>query len=436
VRAIRFNKQLMPFAFAAAFALLGAAFLLFTKAATPSWSVEAESDTLGLNTTIVTDATASGGSSILFQAAATPTPTLTPTPGPVTCTTNVTTSTFASAVSAASAGAVLCLANGNYGQWAGTNKAITITNQPGASPTLSLSLRSGDCCFTIDGGRSTLDKSEPGIIINGDGGPSIGAGVSNIVIKNTSFTSGFRIDGPTNANILFDHNIHANLDGNAHTAAIHLSYGSAQPSGVTIQNSLFRDMSSDGIQTGLGVNIINNEFARIQPANPEQHTDAIQSVGGGGITIRGNFIHEGEQAIGMFDGTGGNIIEHNVIKNFSAHWISLGGDRPGSVVQFNTLVGTGARLISCPSKSGYQSSQTTIRNNIAGDIELSGTVNCTPTVNSKNLLSSGASGLNIAGSPIFVGGSNPGSYLGYLLANNSPGRAAATDGSDVGIHQQ
>ena len=37
------------------------------------------------------------------------------------------------------------------------------------------------------------------------------------------------------------------------------------------------------------------------------------------------------------------------------------------------------------------------------------------------------------GTPVFVGGSKPTTYAGYRLAAGSPGKGAASDGTDMGI---
>jgi hypothetical protein len=49
------------------------------------------------------------------------------------------------------------------------------------------------------------------------------------------------------------------------------------------------------------------------------------------------------------------------------------------------------------------------------------------------MLRSGGSGTNFSGTPVYSGGSNPSAYSAYTLAANSPGTAAASDGTDVGI---
>jgi len=368
-----------------------------------------------------------------------PSPTPAPTPAPVHCDRDATPESFASEVSAARSGETVCLASGSYGIWRGTDKAITIRPRSGATPSMGIHFTDGGG-FTIDGGRTSF-KQPWGLRIDQDGiSPNIGGSAKGITIRNTDFSVGISIDGVSDADILLDHNLHHDLNGFEWSGAVHLSYSSDTPSGVTVQNSLFRDMSADGIPHGPAMRILNNEFSHVEPTaaggNEELHTDAIQAntgcSGGVGSVIEGNYIHDGEQAIGAFDGTCAMTIEDNVVQNFDAHWITLGGDRPGSTVSHNTLVGPGQRRIDCTSKPGFEPSLTSIRDNIAGSILVSGDVSCSPGADDHNMLSS-ADGLNFAGTPRFVGGANPTSYAGFRLALGSPGKNAASDGRDVGI---
>ena len=301
---------------------------------------------------------------------------------------------------------------------------------------MGISFAAGDGGFTIDGRRASFTQSW-GLKVTGG---SITGTAKNITIKNADFTGGVTIDGVTNANILFDHNLHHDLSGYDTTAALHLSYGSSVPSGVTVQKSLFRDMSADAIQHGPAMKILNNEFSNIDPraagGDSSLHTDAVQPYsgcsGGIGSTITGNYFHEGEQAIGAFDGTCAMTVEDNVVQNFSGHQITLMADRPGSSVRHNTVVGTGPRRIDCASKPNAQPSLTSIRDNIAAAISTSGSTNCTPSANHDNMLTN-ASGQNFAGTPLFVGGANPTTYAGFELAPGSPGKGRASDGLDVGV---
>jgi hypothetical protein len=170
------------------------------------------------------------------------------------------------------------------------------------------------------------------------------------------------------------------------------------------------------------------------------HTDMIQLYcgcgdPGVGSLVKGNYIHDGEQGIGAFDGAGSSRIEDNVIADMNVHHLVLGGDVPGSVVQHNTIAGTGnLRRIDCSSKSGFPASRTFIRDNIAPQgVQLVGGVNCQPGENRNNMRTSGASAPNLNGTAQFVGGPKPATYEGYRLAHGSPGKGAASDGLDVGI---
>ena len=305
---------------------------------------------------------------------------------------------------------------------------------------MGIKFTTGDSGFTIDGGRESFTQSW-GIRIDENGElPDIDGGAKDITIKNTDFAVGITIDGVTNANLVFDHNLHRDLSGHDYTSAVHLNYSSDTPSGVTVENSLFRDMSADAIQHGPAMKILDNEFANIEPSaaggDESLHTDAVQPNSGcsgdTGSVITGNYFHDGEQAIGAFDGTCAMTIEDNVIQNFSAHQITLMGDRPGSSVRHNTLVGSGPRIIDCASKADLPPSLTSIRDNIADGISLTGPTNCSPSANDHNMLSS-ASDPNIAGTPQFIGGANPTTYTGFKLAPGSPGKHAASDRLDVGI---
>jgi len=110
----------------------------------------------------------------------TPSPSPTPTPGPG-CDRTATPGTLGAEVDAASAGQVICLASGDYGEWAGTDKAITIRSQDGATPTMSLNLTTGDQGFTLDG--LTID------------GGRITNGARDLTIRNSAFTSHLTFNG-------------------------------------------------------------------------------------------------------------------------------------------------------------------------------------------------------------------------------------------------
>jgi hypothetical protein len=353
------------------------------------------------------------------------------------CTVNVTPSTFSSAVSSAAPGTTICLASGDYGTWSGTNKAITITPVAGATPQIGMNFGSSAHGFTIDGGLASFTQPW-GLEISHESSPDISGGASNITIENTNVAVGLDLDSLANSNVVFNHDLFHDLNGQDWTAALHLGYTSSTPSGVTVENSLFRDMSSDAIQTGISMSILKNEFSNVQPnaagGNESIHTDSVQLYGATNTTIIGNFIHNGcEQGIGAFDGTSGNTVEDNVVVGCTAHSLVMGGDNPGSLVEHNTILGGSVATIDCTSKSGEGPSNTTIINNIAsGGLELSGgDVSCKPAQSADNLVPGGKAP-NLAGTPQFIGGANSPTYAGFQLTPTSPGHHAGTDGLDVG----
>jgi hypothetical protein len=312
---------------------------------------------------------------------------------------------------------------------------------------LSVALNNGAANFTIDGGHTNLDPSTPGINMGAStffGTP----GPQHITIKNVAITGAssggvFEFSGPTNTGIVLDHDVWHDVMDTGTEANIRFSYDG--PSGVTIQNSLFENSVADGVKVGAsGTAIMNTEFLNIYPfGHSELHTDAIQlccgyssgsNSGSGGLTIVGNFIHgHCEQGLGAFDGTGNNVVQHNVIVGCTAHSLVLGGDKPGSTVEWNTVVGASNAVINCTSKSGEGPSTTAISNNFAsGGLDLSSSVPCSPSLDTHNMCGFGCSSPNFNGTPVFVGGASPTTYAGYALASTSPGYHSATDGGQVG----
>jgi hypothetical protein len=365
------------------------------------------------------------------QAPATTVPVTLPPSG--SCDVNATTSNFAAQVSATPAGKVLCLAAGNYGSWSGTNKAITVKAQPGAAVSLSFNFGTSSGNFTLDGVTVTS-----GSIIGNSTAPK------NITVRNSTFTGALVIDGVANANIVLDRNTHNNINNNssctATPARIHLAYGSDTPSGVTIQNSLMDGGNTDGVQTGVGVTILNNEIRNIHEKSSSDcaHTDVIQLIGAKGSVVRGNYIHHSASGIVAYDGVESATIENNVLDMVNGRYgIELYSDN-GSIVRNNTLkFGTGCGYGGCGQivldrKSADPAGKgTIIENNVASSISL---VNgSTAAVNRNNLLRSGGSGSNLSGTPTYVGGESPTTLNGFLLTATSAGKGDGVNGTDIGI---
>lgn len=428
---IRIVKPSQPAVFIALFAIIGTAILVRSYAATSQNAkiVESETYSSSTNATVVSDVSASGSAYLQFDVV---------NGASTTCDLNATTSNFASQITAATAGQTICLANGNYGTWTGTNKAITIRSASGTGAIMDFDFASGDKDFTIDslqisGGRIT----GPGYTSTAATRPQ------NITFKNSVFTAAVVIDYLQNGNILFDHNTHNNIDNNSSCTAVaarfSFPYDQNVPSGVTIQNSILSGGNTDGIQTGAGITVIGNTFSGIKEKSDSDcaHTDPIQLFGNGHV-IRGNYISDSADGIVAYDGVGNSLIENNVVdlKN-GRYGIELYSDN-GSTIRNNTVVyNSSCASVSCGQiildhKSADPAGvNTVIENNIASAIGMSN--GSTASVNRNNMLRSGASGQNFSGSPVFTGGATPSTWDAFKLAPGSPGITGATDGGAVGI---
>lgn len=423
------TRLFMPTIAIAVFAVIGMITLMFSRAATTAVSSETESGTLSGGAGIIADSGASQGSAVKYGSG-----------GAVkTCDLTATTATFSGQVSAATAGKTICLATGNYGTWNGVNKAITITNQAGATASMVLNIGTGDGNFTLDG-----LSIGGGTIYGNQSNYGSSDRPQNITIRNSAFTAAIDISYIANANIVLDHDTFNNIDTNSNCTAaparVWVSGNGSAPSGVTLSNSVLSGGNTDGVQAGLPMSIINNEFYNIQEksASDCSHTDAIQLYGGTSMVIRGNYIHNTADGIVAYDGTDTNTIEDNVIDLVSGRFgIELYSDR-NSIVRHNTLVyGTGCAYDPCggiyldhksadPAGSG-----TIIENNIASNVNLAN--GSTAATNRNNMLHSGASGSNFNGIPSYSGGALPNAYAGFYLNPGSPGKVGGSDGLDVGI---
>jgi hypothetical protein len=351
-------------------------------------------------------------------------------PPPSGCDRNATPSTFASQVSAATAGQTICLASGAYGTWSGTSKAITIRNEGGATPTMRYSFGSGDRGFTLDG-------------LSGMGGSINGA--ADITVKNSAFNSCANFGG-SNTGIVFDGNTHNNIDATCGNSRLGLG-----GSGVTIQNSLMQGGDADGAFIASdGVRVIGNRFLGLCDGPTGNHTDGLQFAdpgdpsGGYDAVVRGNHFADtlncGLQSLSSYDGgTDGAVIEDNVIDTHRPWGIELYADE-GSTVRHNTV-------------RWYPDSDCVFTSQECGQIDITrkshdpvgtGTVvvdNIATRITARNgstlaerhhnLVRSGAAAGDLTGVPAFVGPLS--SRSGYLLAEGSPGKRAASDGLDAGI---
>jgi len=334
-------------------------------------------------------------------------------------------------VAAAGDGQTVCLASGDYGLFRGLRRdsPVTLLAPKGVTALMELSL-AGASNIVLDG--LTLS------------GGSISGTTTNVTIRNSTFVGSTTIDGLVNANVLFDHDTFNNIDvPEAGTPArLHLNYDSPLPSGVTIANSLFSGGDSDGVQSGVGVTIVDNEFRDILGKGGANHTDAIQLIGAPNSVVRGNYIHNSESGIVAYDGLEHALIENNVIDltqpSAGRPWaIELYSD-VGSVVRDNTLktadcdygLPCGTIDLNCKEGStpGYE---TQVYDNVAAWILAENGSTLMPPHH--NLVTRDWQDEDVPGSPSFAGGPDPATFEGFYLAADSPGKNAASDGKDIGV---
>ena len=377
-------------------------------------------------------------------------------PSPGSCTTTIS-SGLQSAIQNAAAGATICLNAGSYGNLDLTNvrKSSDVTVQPvsGASATV---------------GSVTLQNSSHLHFTGGSGSLTVGGSTldSTNTLPNCSDHITFdylRFIGlgifPRCAAmaILVDH---ANMDnvlpaagGEGRINVQALNQGPAADQGITISNSTFNGPTSGwatatsncskGIQilgNAYGVQVLNNEFAR----EPDQGTcDPVNGIHIGGIQlygaphefVRGNYFHDNGSSAGglaMGDGQFATVTNNVFVCTCLYPWSIQAFATNGSLFQHNTFAGGGGLHFQ------YQNgnpANNVIRDNVFteptnGITDSSGASWGTQDHN----LNSGLSGTgNLTGTPIWKGGSNPTSYLGYQLALGSVGYGAASDGSSMGM---
>jgi hypothetical protein len=207
------------------------------------------------------------------------------------------------------------------------------------------------------------------------------------------------------------------------------------------EEQLFGNGVSDGIQLlgGTKNSVIGPGNARWDPAvdlrrRGGAHCDAIQPYGSGANnTITGNFFKncdtfimspDGDTAAvndNVFDGAGiayldkiqfgsaqSPVFRHNTVRDVRVSFVSKTGSPATSdaLAQDNILIGSST----WKTTNGNGCSNCTFSSNLFDDAaDLSGTSNA-------------------VGVPIFAGGTNPQTWLGWRLNVGSPGKGAASDG--------
>ncbi len=338
------------------------------------------------------------------------------------CDLNATPSTLAGRITSAAVGQTICLATGDYGMWAGADKAVTIKAAPGATPRMTLTLGSGASGFTLDG-------------IAGMGG-TIGDGASDVTIRNSKFATQLDVEGAVRHIVIegndFTYPVKSVASG-VNSKILLNTTGSTPGAAVTVARNTIANGDLDGVHVGGGSGelILGNRIENLCDRGIN-HTDDIQLESGTHLRIAGNYLYEPQhcptQGITSFDGgTVGVVIEDNVI-DIPRDWgIELYSDKD-SIVRHNTVVwhpttysefhnGTG--LIDIDRKPGDPAGTgTQVDYNIA-------------TVQFANG-STGTQQGNVSGDAAkYVG--PPTSWAGFKLAQDSGvGLKAAPDGANAG----
>jgi hypothetical protein len=363
-----------------------------------------------------------------------------PPPPPTGCTQTLSVgANLVSAVANAANGSTICLNNGDYGTvnwWDLTRSGyVTVKSVSGRGASLrpsignadyirleSLTLRQGlvnSCSTNIQVADSTFQQDMSGLYFDASTCPST---VHNYLVDNVTF---------------------ANVDLTGFEGRLSFR----DTNGVTVKNSTFGPNGyGDGIQTGGNNRNLtigpNNRFTGISQsfcdANGGAHCDSIQLQGGGATTITGNHFSGSDVFIMAPDGSSNVTTTNNVFDGQSSSYeykIQF-GTAASPVFRHNTLANTSAAF---DSKTGNPATTNAIvRDNVwsrgHGQIKTSNGSGCSGCAFSHNLFENGANARgtsNVVGAPVFVGPLT--TYAGWRLASGSPGKGAASDGTDIGI---
>lgn len=358
-----------------------------------------------------------------------------PDPPPAGNCTQTISSGLQGAIQAASAGAVICLTSGSYGAitLSGLSKSSQVTVRPVAGATVNLGLVTINACqrLAFDATGGTMNVA--GIRVDVNNGNS-----TNLSFVGLNMTAPMDLSTRTgNLNWLVDRCRFSGLGAGLFEGRLSVrGYNNSSASGVVISNSYFGDGGcSDGIQLTGGCNGVQigpgNEFRGIVQGNCGEHCDPIQPYDCSNTLIVGNWLHNNSTGVmSPDDSASPAIVRNNVIIGNGYPWgvIANGGDN--WVCEHNVMVNN--NFCFAESNQGTFPNGIIARDNVFVNAGFT-IVGSNWGVNSYNL-NSGRSGTGeITGTPVFVGGANPTTYAGWMLAPGSPGYHAGHDGTSMGI---
>jgi len=348
------------------------------------------------------------------------------------------------ALNNATGGAVICLSStSSYGSVALTAKTYSsvVTVQPvsGVAATVGgVTLNNVDNLRFTGVGAASLSSTSlkvAGTAIDASSGCSL-----NITYDHVIFTGGVALRPQftcsVNMNILFDHDRLDNLSapGGAETGRFHIRYqsGGSGPNGITVSNSSFNGGCADGVYldndprgTVIGPG---NEFQNIDQgyANAScggNHVDPIGAFYDENTLVTGNWFHDNGSGSGgiLNAGSPGMTVTNNVFASTGYPHSIVVKAAVNNTYTHNVFI---RNVRFQDSDGGANGSGNVVRNNVFVNQGI--ITEGTTYVADHNL------GIDVAGSPIFA--VSPQSfYYHYVLASNSPGYNAGSDGKSLGI---
>jgi hypothetical protein len=348
---------------------------------------------------------------------------------------------LATAVSSAANGSTICLNDGNYG----TVNLFNITR------TGFVTLRSVNgtaARMSPQVGNSRFIRLE-NLTISGSLVNSCSQSIEFVGTPFVANTSGLLFDASSCPSTTHNYVVDGATFDRVGQALYEGRLNCRDCNGVTIKNSTFSGVgtsASDGIQTqGNARNLTigpNNRFSGILEAQcGTTHCDAIQLQGGGTTLITSNVFENGDTFIMSPDGCSNVTAEHNVFNGTGVSYPDKVqfGSCSNLIFRHNTV--TNVR-VSMDSKTGEPATSNALAENnvMRGSTTSFKTANgngCTGCTFRYNLFddSGDATGSNnVIGTPLFIGGTLPTTWAGWLLIVGSPGDNAGNDGRDMGTN--
>ena len=239
--------------------------------------------------------------------------------------------------------------------------------------------------------------------------------------------------------ILFDHNRldHGAPESTVCEACRFYVNGDGQAGvgvNVTLSNSHLGTGCADGVYTDAGQGMVigpGNEFEDFDQSACTYHVDPMSGFTSVGQIVVGNYMHNNYDGSGslLSDREPGLVFKNNVV--IGAQFYSINVKGPDTNVYTHNYFEHYVRMDQI-SNEGTWGGNNIVRNNVIGSSCVTTDPNISGDYDTNVNIDGGGTGCDITGPPILV--SSPASgYYHYVLASNSPGYHAGTDGKSLGI---